>query len=96
MVDKLYRMILVPQLAQAGIRSDCRLFFNKTAEDILKIIFNDAGVTKTAFRLYSAADAAQGHGAVQRDVVALRDPADGRGRLVSTSSSMLPTATRSW
>ena len=52
-VDTLYRMILVPQLAQAGIRSDCRLFFNKTAEDILKIIFNDAGVTKTAFRLYS-------------------------------------------
>lgn len=52
-VDKLYRMILVPQLAQASIRSDCRLFFNKTAEDILKTIFNDAGVTKTAFRLYS-------------------------------------------
>ena len=47
-------MILVPQLAQAGIRSDCRMFFNKTAEDILKIIFNEAGVTKTAFRLYSA------------------------------------------
>jgi len=52
-VDTLYRMILVPQLAHAGIRSDCRLFFNKTAEDILKTIFNDAGVTKTAFRLYS-------------------------------------------
>ena len=52
-VDTLYRMVLVPQLAQANIRSDCRLFFNKTAEDILKIIFNDAGVTKTAFRLYS-------------------------------------------
>jgi type VI secretion system secreted protein VgrG len=52
-VDTLYRMILVPQLAQANIRSDCRLFFNKTAEDILKTIFNDAGVTKTAFRLYS-------------------------------------------
>ena len=41
------------------------------------------------------AEAAQGHGAVQRDVAALRDPADGRGRMVSTSSSMLPTATRS-
>jgi type VI secretion system secreted protein VgrG len=52
-VDKAYRMVLVPQLAQAAIRSDCRMFFNKTAEDILKIIFNDAGVTKTAFRLYS-------------------------------------------
>jgi type VI secretion system secreted protein VgrG len=52
-VDTLYRMILVPQLAQAGIRSDCRLFFNKSAEDILKTILNDAGVTKSAFRLYS-------------------------------------------
>ena len=40
-VDTLYRMVLVPQLAQANIRSDCRLFFNKTAEDILKTIFND-------------------------------------------------------
>ena len=53
-VDKLYKMILVPQLAHAGIQSDCRMFFNKTAEDILKILFNEAGVTKTAFRLYSA------------------------------------------
>ena len=53
-VDKAYRMVLVPQLAQANIRSDCRMFFNKTAEDILKILFQDAGVTKTAFRLYSA------------------------------------------
>jgi type VI secretion system secreted protein VgrG len=52
-VDTLYRIVLVPQLAQANIRSDCRLFFNKTAEDILKTIFNDSGVTKIAFRLYS-------------------------------------------
>ena len=52
-IDTLYRVVLVPQLAQANIRSDCRLFFNKTAEDILKTIFNDAGVTKIAFRLYS-------------------------------------------
>ena len=52
-VDTLYRMILVPQLAQADIRSDCRLFFNKSAEDIVKTILNDAGVTKSAFRLYS-------------------------------------------
>ncbi len=48
-----YRMVLVPQLAQADLRIDCRLFFKKTAEDIIKTIFNDAGVTKTAFRLYS-------------------------------------------
>jgi type VI secretion system secreted protein VgrG len=51
--DKAYRMVLVPQLAQAAIRSDCRMFFNKTAQDILATLFEDAGVTKTAFRLYS-------------------------------------------
>jgi type VI secretion system secreted protein VgrG len=27
-VDKLYKMVLVPQLVHAGIRSDCRMFFN--------------------------------------------------------------------
>lgn len=52
-VDTLYRMVLVPQLAQTSIRSDCRLFFNKTAKDILKTIFDDAGVTRTSFRLYA-------------------------------------------
>ena len=25
-VDKLYKMVLVPQLAHAGIQSDCRMF----------------------------------------------------------------------
>jgi len=34
-VDKAYRMVLAPQLAQAAIRSDCRMFFNKTAQDIV-------------------------------------------------------------
>jgi type VI secretion system secreted protein VgrG len=48
-----YRIVLLPQLAQTDLRIDCRMFFNKTAEDILKTIFNDTGVTKTAFRLYS-------------------------------------------
>ena len=52
-VDKLYRMVLVPQLVHASINSDCRMFFNKTAEDIVKTVFQDAGVTKVAFRLYS-------------------------------------------
>ncbi|TAJ83504.1 type VI secretion system Vgr family protein [Reyranella sp.] len=51
--DTLYHMVLVPQLAHADIRSDCRLFFNKTAEDIIKTILDETGVTKTAFRLYS-------------------------------------------
>ncbi len=48
-----YRIVLLPQLAQAGLRIDCRMFFNKTAKDIIETIFNDAGVTKTDFRLYS-------------------------------------------
>ena len=48
-----YRIVLLPQLAQAGLRIDCRMFFNKTAKDILETIFKDAAVTKTDFRLYS-------------------------------------------
>jgi type VI secretion system secreted protein VgrG len=48
-----YRIVLLPQLAQAGLRIDCRMFFNKTAKDIIETVFNDAGVTKTDFRLYS-------------------------------------------
>ena len=53
-VDTLYRIVLVPQLAQAHMRIDCRMFFDKTAEDILNTIFTEAGVTNLAFRLYSA------------------------------------------
>ena len=52
-VDTLYRMVLVPQLAQADLQLDCRMFFKKTAEDIVKTILTDANVTDTAFRLYS-------------------------------------------
>ena len=81
-VDTLYRMVLVPQLAQANIRSDCRLFFNKTAEDILKTIFNDCGRDQDRVSSLFPADAPQGHGTVQRDIVAFRDPADGRRGMV--------------
>jgi type VI secretion system secreted protein VgrG len=49
-----HRLVLVPQLAQTNMRIDCRLFFNKTAEDILTTIFDEAGVTERKFRLYSA------------------------------------------
>lgn len=52
-VDTVYRLVLRPQLVQADIREDCRLFFNKTAEEIIRTILDEAGVTKTAFRLYS-------------------------------------------
>lgn len=47
-----YRLVLVPQLAAADLQIDCRLFFKKTAQDILNALFNDAGVTDLAFRLY--------------------------------------------
>lgn len=53
-VDTLYRMVLVPQLTQAHMRIDCRMFFDKTAEDILNTIFTEAGITNLTFRLYSA------------------------------------------
>lgn len=53
-VDTLYRMVLAPQLTQTDMRIDCRLFFNKTVEDILRTVFSEAGVTNLAFRLYSA------------------------------------------
>lgn len=53
-VDILYRLVLVPQLTQAELRIDCRMFFDKTAEDILNTIFSEAGVTDLAFRLYSS------------------------------------------
>ena len=48
-----YRFVLVPQLAETDLEADCRLFFKKTAEDILKILFSEAGVTAVTFRLYS-------------------------------------------
>ncbi len=49
-----YRMVLRPQLVQADLRIDCRMFFKKTAEDIIKTILGEAGVTKLSFRLYAA------------------------------------------
>ncbi len=51
--DTLYRMVLVPQLYQADLQIDCRLFFKKNAKDIIDTILSDAGVTDIAFRLYS-------------------------------------------
>ena len=50
-IDTPYRLVLVPQLQAAALASDCRMFFNKTASDILKALFGDAGVTDTALRL---------------------------------------------
>lgn len=51
--DTLYRMVLVPQLRQTDLRQDCRLFFNKTAKQILQTIFDEAGITNLDFHLYA-------------------------------------------
>lgn len=48
-----YRLVLRPQLVQAQLRTDCRMFFNKSVEDIVRIVLDEAGVTKVAFRIYS-------------------------------------------
>src|SRR5579862_4126316 len=50
-----YRLVLRPQLVQTDLRIDCRMFFNKSVEDVVKTILDEAGVTKTAYRLYSQA-----------------------------------------
>ncbi len=54
-VETPYRLVLVPQLVEADIASDCRMFFNKSASDILKTLFTEAGVTDLAFRLLTEA-----------------------------------------
>jgi type VI secretion system secreted protein VgrG len=54
-LDIPYRLVLVPQLVETDLAADCRMFFNKSASDILKILFGEAGVTDVAFRLLSEA-----------------------------------------
>ncbi|MFO1159805.1 MAG: type VI secretion system tip protein TssI/VgrG [Reyranellaceae bacterium] len=46
-----YRLVLVPQLAQAGLQIDCRLFFKVTAKEIIETVLTDVGVTDIEFRL---------------------------------------------
>ena len=50
-----YRLVLAPQLIEADIASDCRMFFNKSASDILQTLFGEAGVTKVDMRILSPA-----------------------------------------
>jgi type VI secretion system secreted protein VgrG len=50
--DTQYRFTLVPRLAETSLQADCRMFFKKTAKDILQTIFTEAGVTAVTFRLY--------------------------------------------
>lgn len=52
-LETLYRLVLLPRLAATDLQADCRMFFHKTAKDILDTLFGEAGVTASAFRLYS-------------------------------------------
>ena len=54
-LDIPYRLVLVPQLVESDLAADCRMFFNKSASDIIKILLGEAGVTDFAFRLLSEA-----------------------------------------
>lgn len=40
-----YHLVLQPQLVQTDLHIDCRMYFDKTAQDIVKSILTDAGVT---------------------------------------------------
>jgi type VI secretion system secreted protein VgrG len=48
-----YQMVLRPQLVQTDLRIDCRMYFDKTAQDIIKSILDDAGVTQYEFNVSS-------------------------------------------
>ena len=50
-----YRIVLAPKLLAMDFVEDCRQFFNKAADDIIKALFADAGVTAFSFKLYGAA-----------------------------------------
>jgi type VI secretion system secreted protein VgrG len=46
-----YRIVLRPQLLQADLRIDCRIFLKKKVEDIIQTILGEAGVTDKELRL---------------------------------------------
>ena len=54
-LDTPYRFTLVPRLAAGALQQDCRLFFNVAADDILRTLFGELGVTDTDFRLSETA-----------------------------------------
>jgi type VI secretion system secreted protein VgrG len=48
-----YQLVLRPQLVQTDLHSDCRMYFDKTAQDIITGILSDAGVTQYQFNVSS-------------------------------------------
>jgi type VI secretion system secreted protein VgrG len=48
-----YQLVLRPQLVQADLRMDCRMYFDKTAQDIITVLLGDAGVTQYQFNVSS-------------------------------------------
>src|SRR6516165_6675500 len=46
-----YQLVLRPQLVQADLRMDCRMYFDKTAQDIITVLLGDAGVTQYQFNV---------------------------------------------
>src|SRR5690606_1159574 len=52
---RLYTMEFVPSLWFLSETADCRVFQNKTAQQILQVLFSDTGVTPVQFKLYGDA-----------------------------------------
>ncbi|MFH5926819.1 type VI secretion system Vgr family protein [Roseomonas xinghualingensis] len=52
--DITYRILLRPRLLSAALSEDCRMFFNKTAEEIITTVLGDTGTTVT-FKLFGNA-----------------------------------------
>ena len=48
-----YHLVLQPQLVQTNLHIDCRMYFDKTAQDIIKSVLSDAGVTQHEFNVSS-------------------------------------------
>ncbi|HYX04297.1 MAG TPA: type VI secretion system tip protein TssI/VgrG [Reyranella sp.] len=52
-LEQRYVMVLRPHLVQTDLHSDCRMYFDKTAEDIITVVLNDGGVTPFQFNVSS-------------------------------------------
>lgn len=46
-----YRLVVVPRLWAMTLQHDCRVFQEKTTKEILTTLLDEAGVTRTAFRI---------------------------------------------
>lgn len=48
-----YHLVLQPQLVQTDLHIDCRMYFDKTAQDIIKSVLTEAGVSQHEFNVSS-------------------------------------------